>query len=105
MVTTLLARRSQFHQSVLADHATNYDPAFRNQLSGLSSQLFHAGATAPDAQVQAYGRIYQSMQAQSATLAYIDTFKVLAVAAFIMFLLAFIVRKNDPTTGGHVVVE
>ena len=58
----------------------------------------------PDAQVQAYGRIYQSMLAQSQTLAYIDTFMVLAVAAGIMFLLSFIVRKNDPS-GGHVVVE
>jgi len=105
MVTTLLARRAQFHQSVLAYHATNYDSAFRDQLNGLSGQLFHAGASPPDAQVQAYGRIYQGMQAQSQTLAYIDTFKVLAVAAGIMFLLAFIVRKNDPTTGGHVVVE
>ncbi len=105
MVTTLLARRSQFHQSVLAYHATNYDPAFRNQLDGLSGQLFHAGVSAPDAQVQAYGRLYQSMQAQSQTLAYIDTFKVLAIAAAIMFLMAFIVRKNDPATGGHVIVE
>jgi MFS transporter, DHA2 family, multidrug resistance protein len=105
MVTTLLARRAQFHQSILAYHATNYDPAFRDQLKGLSGQLFHAGASAPDAQVQAYGRLYQSMQTQSQTLAYIDTFKVLAVAAGIMFLLAFIVRKNDPSTGGHVVAE
>ena len=105
MVTTMLARRAQFHQNMLAYHATNYDPAFRNQLSGLSQQLVHAGASTPDAQVQAYGRLYQSMQVQSQTLAYIDTFMVLAVAAGIMFLLAFIVRKNDPASGGHVVVE
>jgi len=105
MVTTILARRAQFHQSVLSYHATNYDAAFRNQLNGLSQQLFHAGATLPDARVQAYGFIYQSMQAQSQTLAYIDTFMVLAVAAGFMFLLAFVVRKNDPSAGGHVVVE
>ncbi len=105
MVTTVLARRAQFHQSILAYHATNYDPAFRTQLNGLSGQLFHSGASAPDAQVQAYGRIYQSMQVQSQTLAYIDTFMVLAVAAGIMFLLAFVVRRNDPAGGGHVVVE
>jgi DHA2 family multidrug resistance protein len=105
MVTTILARRAQFHQSVLSYHATNYDPAFRNQLSGLSQQFVHAGASVPDAQVQAYGFIYQSMQAQSQTLAYIDTFMVLAVAAGIMFVLSFIVRKNDPSAGGHVVVE
>ena len=105
MVTTILARRAQFHQSMLSYHATNYDPAFRNQLSGLSQQLVHAGASAPDAQVQAYGRIYQSLLVQSQTLAYIDTFMILAVAASFMFLLAFIVRKNDPGGGGHVVAE
>ena len=105
MVTTLLARRAQFHQSVLADHATNYDPAFRNQLRGLTQQLVHAGATAPDAQVQAYGRVYRSIQVQSQTLAYIDTYMVLAIAASIMFALAFIVRKNDPAAGGRVAVD
>jgi len=104
MVTTILARRAQFHQSILASHATKYDPAFRNQLSGLSGQLLHAGATAPDAQVQAYGRLYRSLQVQSQTLAYVDTFMVLAIAAGIMFLLAFIVRRNDPG-GGHIVAE
>ncbi len=105
MVTTILARRAQFHQSVLASHATRYDPAFRNQLSGLSQQLLHSGASAPDAQAAAYGRLYRSLQVQSQTLAYVDTFMVLAIAAGIMFLLAFIVRKNDPGGGGHVVAE
>ncbi|HTW63806.1 MAG TPA: DHA2 family efflux MFS transporter permease subunit [Bryobacteraceae bacterium] len=102
MVTTMLARRAQFHQTVLTYHATNYDPAFRNQLQGLSQQLLHAGATPPDARAQAYGRIYQSVLVQSQTLAYIDTYMVLAVAAAIMFLLTFIVRKNDPGAGGEI---
>jgi DHA2 family multidrug resistance protein len=97
MVTTLLARRAQFHQSILASHATRYDPAFRNQLNGLSRQLQHAGATAPDAQLHAYGRLYRSLQVQSQTR--------LAVLASIMFVLAFIVRRNDPGGGGHVVAE
>jgi MFS transporter, DHA2 family, multidrug resistance protein len=104
MVTTMLARRAQFHQSILTYHATNYDPAFRDQLQGLSQQLLHSGATPPDAQAAAYGRIYQSVLVQSQTLAYIDTYMVLAVAASIMFVLAFIVRKNDPDAGGEVAV-
>ena len=100
MVTTILARRSQFHQiHACPTMRPDYDPAFRNQLNGLSRQLFHAGASAPDAQVQAYGRLYQWLQVQAQTLAYIDTFMVLAVAAGIMFLLAFIVRKNDSGGG------
>ena len=59
---------------------------------------------AADAQTHAYGLIYQSMLAQSQTLAYIDTYMVLAIGAGIMFLLAFIVRKNDPRAGGDVAV-
>jgi DHA2 family multidrug resistance protein len=104
MVTTMLARRAQFHQSVLTYHATNYDPAFRNQLQGLSQQLMHSGATPPDAQAAAYGRLYQSVLIQSQTLAYIDTYMVLAVAASIMFVLTFVVRKNDPGAGGEIAV-
>jgi hypothetical protein len=41
---------------------------------------------------------------RSCTLAYIDVFIVLAIAASIMFLLSFIVRKNDPKAGSGVAV-
>ena len=68
-------------------------------MAAATQQLIHAGTSAADARTQAYGLIYQSMQAQAQTLAYIDTYKVLAIGAGIMFLLAFIVRKNDPRGG------
>jgi hypothetical protein len=53
----------------------------------------------------AYARIYQSVQAQAGTLAYIDTFMVLSVAAGIMFCLSFALRKNDPGGGGVHIAE
>jgi len=43
--------------------------------------------------------------AQAASLAYVDTFKVLAVGAAIMFLLSFALKKNDPGGGGVRVAE
>ncbi|HXA64133.1 MAG TPA: DHA2 family efflux MFS transporter permease subunit [Bryobacteraceae bacterium] len=104
MVTTLLARRAQLHQNMLSYHTTTFDPAFQNQVNALSRQLVHSGASVSDAPKVAYGLIYQSMQAQAQTLAYIDTYMVLAIAASIMFLLAFIIRKNDPKAGGEVAV-
>ncbi len=104
MVTTLLARRAQFHQSMLVYHVTGYDPAFQTQVGGLTRQLLSSGATAADAQGKAYGLIYQGLGAQAQTLAYLDAFMVLAVGAAIMFLLSFLVRKNDPTAGGEVAV-
>ena len=102
MVTTLLARREQFHQSRLVYHVTNYDPTFQNQITALARQLVSSGTSVADARTQAQGLIYQSLNAQSQTLSYLDTFMVLAVAAGIMFLLAFIMRKNDPRAGGEV---
>jgi len=104
MVTTLLARRSQYHQSMLASYTSNYDPVFRNQAAGLGQQLIQSGTSAADAQHQAYGVIYQSMQHQAQLLSYIDIYKLLAIGAGIMFLLAFAMRKNDPRAGGEVAV-
>jgi DHA2 family multidrug resistance protein len=104
MVTTLLARRAQFHQAMLASHTSKYDPVFRNQVAALSHQLIRSGTSAADAQHQAYGMIYQLMQNQAQLLSYIDAFKVLAVGAGIMFLLAFLMRRNDPREGAGAAV-
>jgi DHA2 family multidrug resistance protein len=57
-----------------------------------------------EAERQAYARIYRELQAQAATLAYIDTFWVLAVGATIMFFLSFLLKKNDPGAGGEAAV-
>jgi hypothetical protein len=58
-----------------------------------------------EAEIAAYARIYRSLQAQAASLAYIDTFMVLAVGAAIMFCLSFALKKNDPGGGGVRVAE
>jgi MFS transporter, DHA2 family, multidrug resistance protein len=104
MVTTLLARREQFHQGMLSSYTANYDPVFRNQTAALSQALIHSGTSAADAQHQAYGVIYQAMQNQTQLLSYVDAYKVLAIGAGIMFFLAFVMRKNDPRGGGEVAV-
>ena len=104
LVTTLIARRSQVHQQILVDYVREGNTNFQNAASGLANQLTHAGLGSHEAQGQAYARIYQSLQAQAATLAYMDTFMVLAVGSAIMFLLAFILKKNDPGGGGDLAV-
>jgi len=65
----------------------------------------NAGIGKHEALATAYARIYQSLQAQAASLAYIDTFMVLSVAAGIMFFLSFLLKKNDPRGGGVRVAE
>src|SRR6185437_3953891 len=87
-VTTILARRAQVHQVMLASHTSANDPIFRDAAASLARTLERAGVALSTAQSQAYGRIYQSMQAQSSALSYIDTFWLLGVGTAIMFALS-----------------
>ncbi len=105
MVTTLIARRSQFHQARLIEYTRAGNPNFQNSVNGLTQRLAHSGLSAPDAQIGAYARIYRSIQAQAGSLAYIDTFMVLCVGAAIMFCLTFVLKKNDPGGGEVRVAE
>jgi DHA2 family multidrug resistance protein len=105
LVTTLIARRSQFHQARLVQNVSLGNSSFLNSASGLAQRLTAAGVGGHDSQLQAYARIYQAVQAQAASLAYIDTFMVLAVGAAIMFLLAFALKKNEPGGGGTAMAE
>src|ERR1700752_5393732 len=105
IVTTLIARRSQFHQSRLVENTRIDNPSFQNSANGLAQYLTHLGLSAHEAQARAIARIYQDVQTQAASLAYIDVFMVLAVGAAIMFCLSFALKKNDPGGGGQVIVE
>ncbi|MGB2592436.1 MAG: DHA2 family efflux MFS transporter permease subunit [Candidatus Acidiferrum sp.] len=102
LVTTLIARRAQLHQARLVEYARPDNPNFQNAATGLARQLAHSGIGAHDARGQAYARLYEGVVAQSNTLAYIDTFMVLAVGSAIMFFLAFLLRKNEPGGGGEL---
>jgi DHA2 family multidrug resistance protein len=105
IVTTLIARRSQFHQARLVEYARPDNPNFLNSANGLAQRFAHSGLGMNEARNRAYAQIYQSLQRQAASLAYIDTFMVLAVGAAIMFCLTFLLKKNDPHGGGRVAVE
>src|SRR5947208_4100722 len=102
MVTTLIARRAQFHQVNLAAHFTQGQPAFTQAAKALAAGLAISGLDASRAASQAYGRLYRALIGQATTLAYIDTYWVLAVGAAIMFLLSFALKKNEPGAGGEV---
>jgi MFS transporter, DHA2 family, multidrug resistance protein len=104
MVTTLIARRSQFHQVYLAAHTTLSQPPFTNATQGLGAQLSVAGLDATRAATQAYARLYGLLIGQATALAYIDTFWVLCIGSAIMFILSFALKRNSPGAGGEVAV-
>jgi len=105
LVTTVIARRAQFHQLRLVGKARIDNPNFANAAHGLSRHFVTGGLGRHDAIGTAYARIYQSLVAQAGTLAYVDTFMVLSIAAGIMFFLSFMLKRNDPASGGMHVAE
>jgi DHA2 family multidrug resistance protein len=96
MVTTLLARRAQFHHVHLSSHATSGDGAFTQAVAALAARLHALGLDSATATHQAYARLYRTLGIQATTLAYVDAFQVLAWGAGAMVLLSFALRRNEP---------
>ena len=59
-----------------------------------------SGVDANRAAKEAYALIYRTVIVQATTLAYVDTFLVLAGMAAIMFVLSFALKKNEPGGAG-----
>ena len=104
IVTTMIARRSQYHQQILVSHITADAPTFQSALHGLTKTIKHSGLGNVDAHNQSIARIYGLVNQQAHTLSFMDTFWVLGILCAIMFVLAFFLKKNDPGAGGDIAV-
>ena len=102
-VTTLIARRSQYHQSVLADYTAS--GLFHASMTGLAIRLTRAGLSAHAAQQQALGRLYALVQAQAAVLSYVDIYWLLAMGSLTMFVASFLLKGNKPGKSAKVSVH
>ena len=92
-VTTILARRTQFHQAVLASDTGLAGRMFQSSTSSYTGSM--RNTLGYQAHAGAWGRLYGIMLTQASTLSYLDTFWLLGVATGVMFLLSFLLRKND----------
>jgi MFS transporter, DHA2 family, multidrug resistance protein len=105
VVTTILARRSQFHQARLADHTSLSNPVFSDAARSVAQQLTKSGVELHQAQTQAYGVIYRSVQNQASAMSYLDAYWVLGIATAIMFVLSFCLKKNNPRSAQKTVAH
>jgi DHA2 family multidrug resistance protein len=102
-VTTLIARRSQYHQSVLAVYSRS--PRFDAAVADLATRLSHAGFDLLSAQQMAAGRLYGLLNTQAQALSYVDVYWLLSMISVVMFFLCFFLTKNDPRASGKVQVH
>ncbi len=100
-MTTIIARRSQFHQSILVDRYSAYNPAYGAMVARLGRRLASAGGSGSVLGTdQARGVLNSMLLRESSMLAYIDAFYVLAVAAVVMIPLVMLMKSNKAGKGG-----
>jgi DHA2 family multidrug resistance protein len=97
-VTTLLARRTQYHQSVLVAHATPSDAPYQQFLQNLTGYLSTHGFSHADAVVHAQARALDLIQRQATLLAGLDCFTLLGWVALMGVPLVFLIKKFKSTT-------
>ena len=92
-VTTVLARRAQFHQHRLVDHLTPYDPRLSIPFNDLKDYLSTKLGTFGDQTQIAGAVIYRGLQREAASLAFNDAFFMQALLFLGLLGLLWIIRK------------
>jgi DHA2 family multidrug resistance protein len=99
IVTTMLARRAQFHQARLGEHLTLYDPNYTQAVAGTAHMLATRGAGATQAMAQAQGMMYGMLQRQAMMKSFVDCFWMLGVVFLAVIPLMFFVKSVGPHKG------
>jgi DHA2 family multidrug resistance protein len=98
-VTTVLARRAQYHQSVLVTHVTSFDRTFSENVQSITNRFVDHGYSAADAAMRAVAQVHALVQQQASILAFLDCFWLLGLVALTGPVLAIFIRKFNQQGG------
>ena len=98
-VTTMVSRRSQYHQSILVSHISNAQNAFHNNFATTHAYLMKHGFSAADATTHAAAQLYAQVQAQASILSFLDCFWLLGAFSLIGPVLAIFIRRFNQNAG------
>ena len=99
-VSTLLARRSQVHQSMLGQHLTADNLLLLQELRGIRGFLSLQCASFGNGAPQAFAAVYRILEEQAALMAFTDVFQDLALLALGSILLVALLRRAAPPRDG-----
>jgi MFS transporter, DHA2 family, multidrug resistance protein len=98
-VTSLVARRTQIHHSLLAAHADAANPRLQAMLSGLTQRFMAAGSDAHLALQQAERALAGLIDRQAGAMAFLDAFRLVSLYCLVMVPLCFFIKKVTPKKG------
>jgi DHA2 family multidrug resistance protein len=103
-VTTMVARRSQFHQFRLMEHLTPFSRNLQEAVPQISQFLRERGLIPPYPRQGSLGLIYNQLLQQASMLAFNDTFYILSVMMILILPFVLLMKKakeTRPPTGVH----
>jgi DHA2 family multidrug resistance protein len=95
-LTTAIVRGTQKHQAYLGAHLTASSPVPMAMIHGLTAKFAMGGADAVTAHREALGAVYNSLQQQSAVLAYADNFRLMGYLSIACIPLALMLARPKP---------
>jgi len=105
LMTTFLARRSQFHQSSLVAKITAGDLSTRRMIFGLQGWFHAQGIDRYDAHRKALAAVYGLVQQHAAMLAFVEAFWVMSVMFICLLPFLLLLRYRRPSGVGEPAVR
>jgi DHA2 family multidrug resistance protein len=103
-ITTMLARRAQFHQVHLVEHLTPFDRNFQIALPQISQMLQQKGFIPSLSDQGSLGLIYGEVIKQASMLSFNDAFYLLSTMMMLVLPLVLLMKKGRegiPAPGVH----
>jgi DHA2 family multidrug resistance protein len=88
VISTMISRGSQLHQSLMVSHLTRFDPAFEQRLRAFQRLFISRGSDPILAAKQAYFALYTTLLNQANLWSFIDNFRFLGFLALVGMFLA-----------------
>jgi DHA2 family multidrug resistance protein len=103
-ITTMLARRAQFHQAHLVEHLTPFDRTFQMAFPHASQMLQGRGFIPSLSEQGGLGLIYGEVIKQASMLSFNDAFYLLSTMLILIIPLVLLMKKGKegiPAPGAH----
>jgi MFS transporter, DHA2 family, multidrug resistance protein len=97
MVATILSRRTQVHTNILGEHVNPFSPQSQQILEAARSAFIGRGSDFFTATEQAYRAVWGTVLRQSAMVAFVDVFRLLALVFFCAIPLVLLMRRMRTT--------
>ena len=94
LVTTCISRFSQVHQNMMVGKLTELNPAFVERLEAYTGS-FLSNTDLASAAYTAKGLLYNQLLQQSTLWAYIDTFRIFAIACFFVAPIVLLMKRRN----------